>query len=243
MTRSQSLAFRVLLFGGGVTALVTALAFFLNTQGKGLTDAAVFTWLSIGVMYLVFFIPAFFSTIANSSGKIPSLPVIWTSVIGYIIASVIVIALLSNAALSLNKAIAGQSALLFFFAVCVFLAFFTSSHARQVGEEEGKKTQFTSGLKARAQLLSLSASGLPARYEAAKTTILQALEEIKYISPVNGFEGFDLEFKIMDSLNEVSDICDSIAAGGTQAVSETSVLEKRAKMLQMLVKERKLLRN
>ncbi|MDR1221116.1 MAG: hypothetical protein LBK73_16135 [Treponema sp.] len=243
MTRNQSLAFRIMLFLFG--AGVVALAFFLSASGKLLTDAAVFTWLSIGVMYLVFFIPAFFLTIAiaNVSDKIPSLPVIWTSVIGYIIASIIVIALLSNAVISLNKAVIGQAALLFLFAICVFLAFFASSHVRDAGEEERKKTQFTTGLKARAQILSLSASGLPTEYEAARTAILRTLEEIKYLSPVNGFEGFDLEFKIMDSLNSIADVCDDIAAGA-QAVSDMSVsLETEARMLRMLVKERKLLRN
>lgn len=238
MTRNQSLARRtaLFLFGAGVVAL----AFFLNTRGKVLTGAAIFTWLSIGAMYPIFFIPAFFSnlTVANFSGKIPSLSVMWTSVIGYIIASIIVIMLLSNAVISLNKAVTGQAALLFLFAVCVFLAFFASSHARTVGEEEGKKIQFTSGLKARAQILSLALNSLPSEYEAAKTATLRSLEEIKYLSPVEGFEGFDLEFKIMDSLNSISDICDGIAEGA-HAVS----LEREAWMLQMLVKERKLLRN
>ncbi|MDR0644163.1 MAG: hypothetical protein LBG05_04505 [Treponema sp.] len=243
MTKSQSLVFRVVLFLFG--AGVMALAFFLNTWGKVLTDAAVFTWLSIGIMYLFFFTPFFFSTItiANFSGKIPSLPIVWTGVIGYIIASIIVIILLSSFAISLNTAITVQAVLVFLFAVCMFLAFFASSHARQVGEEENKKTQFITELKARSQVLSLAVNRLPAEYENDRETIKRTLEEIKYISPVNGFEGFDLEFKIMDSLNEVSDICDSIAAGGAQGVSDTSVLEKEAGMLQMLVKERKLLRN
>ncbi|MDR0376078.1 MAG: hypothetical protein LBH85_10245 [Treponema sp.] len=241
MTRNQSLAFRTILFllGGGVVAL----AFFLNTSGKFLTNEAIFTWLSICVMYLMFFIPIFFSTIniANFSGKIPSLSIMWMGIIGYIIASIIVILLLSNAVISLNNAVVGQVALLFLFAVCLFLAFFASSHVREISEEERKKTQFITGLKARAQVLSLSASNLPAEYEAAKTATLRTLEEIKYLSPVNGFEGFDLEFKIMDSLNVISDICDSIAADA-QSVSSVS-LEREAKKLQTLVKERKLLIN
>ncbi|MDR0708070.1 MAG: hypothetical protein LBF60_09420 [Treponema sp.] len=242
MTRNQSLAFRTMLFLFG--AGVVAFAFVLNTSGKVLTNTAMFTWISIGIMYLIFFIPVFFSTIAiaNFSGKIPSLSIMWTGIIGYIIASIIVILLLSNAGISLRKALAGQSALLFLFAVCVFLAFFASSHARQVDEEEKKKRQF--GLKARAQLLSPSINSLPSEYEAVKTTIARALEEIKYLSPVDRFEGFDLELKIMYSLDALSDVCDAIAADEQAVHMEMSVsLEKEARMLQMLVKERKLLRN
>ncbi|MDR2783298.1 MAG: hypothetical protein LBB48_05590 [Treponema sp.] len=242
MTRKQSLTFRIILFLFG--AGVVALAFVLNTSGKVLTNAAIFTWISIGIMYLMFFIPIFFSTIniANFSGKIPSLSVMWTGIASYIIASSIVIILLSNAVISLNKAVTGQAALLFLFAICAFLAFFASSHARDVGEEEKKKTQFSTGLKARAQILSLSVNSLPAEYEAAKTIIARALEEIKYLSPVDGFEGFDLEYKIMDSLNSISDICD-ITVGIAVPMGTTGSLETEARMLQMLVKERKLLRN
>jgi hypothetical protein len=230
------------LFGAGVMAF----AFVLNTSGKVLTNATIFTWLSVGIMYLMFFIPIFFSTIniANFSGKIPSLSIIWTGITGYVIASIIVIILLSNAGISLNKALAGQAALLFLFAVCVFLAFSASSHARRVDEEEKKKRQFVTGLKARAQILSPSLNNLPSEYEAVKTAIARTLEEIKYISPVDRFEGFDLELKIMDSLDAISDVCDNIAAGDQVVPMETSVpLEKEAWMLQLLVKERKLLRN
>lgn len=237
MTRTQSLTFRALLFLCG--AGVTALAFFLNTAGKSLTSADIFTWLSIGLMYLIFSVPLFFPAVngANASHKIPSLAILWTGITGFIIASIVVIMLLSSAAVSLSNAITIQAALLFLFAVCVYLGSVASSHSRQIGEEEHKKRQFITGLKARAQVLALSVNDLPVEYEGVRKTIKQTLEEIKYLFPVDELEGFDLEFKIMDALNSISDICDSGTAG------TAALLETEARRLQMLIKERKLLRN
>jgi len=86
--------------------------------------------------------------------------------------------------------------------------------------------------------LLLSVDKLPAQYEKTQKTLKQAIDDIKYIYPVDGGAGDDLELQIMQSLNIVSELCGGISAGG-QSVS----LESEAEKLLMLVKERKLLRN
>ena len=239
MTRSQSLFFRFLLFLTG--AGIVVLSFFLINVDRSLSRIDVFTWLSIALMYLVFFLPFFFSAIniANFSGKIPVLSMVWLGILFYIAASVAIILLLKNSpAFSLNTAIIIQAILLFLFFIDVYFAYFASSHVQSVAAEEAEKQRFISQIKSKAQVLSLSLNRLPAEYENAQKTLMQTVEDIKYIYPVNGSAGGNLEQLILISLNTLSELADDILSGA-HSVS----LESEAANLQTLVKERKLLRN
>ncbi|MCL2043670.1 MAG: hypothetical protein FWG89_05970 [Treponema sp.] len=241
MTRNKSLLFRSLLFFAGVGIII--LAFFLTKGDRELTGVDAFIWTSIGVMYLVLALPFFFSAISvgNFSEKIPSLVIIWwRSIPLYIVASIIIIILLSwnPPVIIINTAIIIQSILLFLFALSIYLSFFASSHVRRVATEEAGKQQYISQLKPKAQSLLLSVNKLPAEYEKTQQILKQAIEEIRYIYPVDGGAGNDLELKIIKSLNILSEYC-----GGIQGGAHTSALENEADNLRMLVKERKLLRN
>ncbi|MDR2417600.1 MAG: hypothetical protein LBD79_00925 [Treponema sp.] len=238
MTKNQSSLFRRALFLLGLG--VVALAFFLNTRSRELTRVDVFTWVSITLMYLVFFIPFFFSSIRLSSfsSRIPSLVVFWTGVVFYIIASIVVIILLSLYIVSVNTAIIAQAALLFLFAVNGYLALFASSHAHRVSVEEDTKQRFIDEIKSKAQFLLLSAGGLPAESENAREIIKRVVEDIKYISPLNDGAGDELELKIIISLNTLAELCNSAARSGHPVA-----LPAEARKLQSLVRERKLLKN
>jgi hypothetical protein len=237
MTRNQALPLRALLFilGAGI---VTA-AFFIFTMGQELNRAAVFTWVSVGIMYILFFAPLFFSSlsVSNFSGKIPSLAMIWTGVFVYIPASVVVIALLFHG-MSLRAAVVSQLVLLFLFVVNVYFAFLASSHVKRVAGEEMVQRMFLGEIQAAAQTLSLTVNRLPGGYEGAQRTIKAALEDIRYISPVNGGIGDDAELKIIHTLKMLSELCAGISTEGRPAT-----LEAEANNLQMQVKERKMLRN
>jgi hypothetical protein len=238
MTKNQSSLFRKALFFLGLG--VVALAFFLNTRGRELTRMDAFTWVSITLMYLVFFIPFFFSSIRLSgfSGKIPSLIVLWTGAVFYILASIVVIKLISLYIVSMSTAIIAQVALLFLFALNGYLALFASSYARRVSVEENTKQRFIGEIKSKAQFLSLSADGLPVENESAREIIKQATEDIKYISPLNDGAGDEFELKIIVSLNTLAELCNSAAGGGHPVA-----LLAEAKKLQSLVRGRKLLKN
>ena len=241
MTKNQSLLFRCLLFLAGAGIIV--LAFFLLKGDRELTGKDAFVWTSIGLMYMVFFLPFFFSAIRTGSfsGKIPSLGLVWGLGIPlYIGASVVVILLLLVPAqpIKLNITIIIQSILLFIFLVIVFFAYFTSSHVGRVAAKEASKQQYMKQIKPNAQILLLSVNKLPAQYEKTQKTLSQAIDDIKYLYPVDSGAGDDLELRIMQSLNIVSELCGGISAGG-HSVS----LETEAEKLLMLVKERKLLRN
>ena len=239
MTRNQSLLFKSLIFFAGVGIII--LAFFLTKGDRELTGKDAFVWTSIGVMYLIISLPFILSAISvgNFSGKIPSLAIIWwCSIPLYIIASVVIILLLTRNTINLNTAIIVQSILLFLFAISIYLSFFASSHVRRVAEEESYKQQYTNQLKHRAQSLLLSVNKLPAEYEKAQNTLKQVIEEIRYIYPVDGGAGADLEQQIIKSLNILSEYCNNIQGG-----AHTAALDNEAENLRILVKERKLLRN
>ncbi|MDR2509292.1 MAG: hypothetical protein LBC77_01460 [Spirochaetaceae bacterium] len=237
MTAKQSLFFRILLFLFGAGIVVSA--FFLWTREKELTESIAFIWVSIAVMYLVFFTPFFFSMVrvGNFSLKIPPLAFVWTGIIVYIILSVVNIVLLSNG-MSFTKAFVAQCILLFLFFIDVYFAYFASGHVSGVAMEEKQKQQYTNELKAKAQTLLLRVRALPAEYEPAQKEICTAIEECKYIYPVDNGAGDALELKIIAALQSIEEICGLIAAGG-----RSTDLEQTARNLRLFVKERKLLRN
>jgi hypothetical protein len=238
MTKNQSALFRRVLFLMGLG--VVALAFFLNTRGRELTRVDAFTWVSITLMYLAFFVPFFFSSIRSSSfsNRIPALVVLWIGVVFYIVGSIGVIILLFLYITSVNTAIIAQAALLFLFAVNGYLALFASSYARRVSVEEDTKQQLLREIKSKARFLLLSADDLPAESGSVREIIKRAVEDIKYISPLNDGAGNELELKIIISLNTLAGLCDSAAGGGHPVA-----LPAEAKKLQSLVMERKLLKN
>ena len=239
MTRNQSLFFRLLLFLAGAGIII--LAFFLTKGTRELSRIDAFVWTSIGLMYLIFFLPFFFSAIniANFSGKIPSLSIVWFGVLFYMAASVVILLLLIAAKfIPINVAIIIQAILLFLFFVDVFFAYFASSHVRNVAVEETGKQKYISQIKPKAQVLSLAVTKLSTEYENVQKILKSAIEDIKYIYPVSGGAGSDLELRIIKSLNTLSELC-----GGIQSGAHPADLEPEAENLRILVKERKQLRN
>jgi hypothetical protein len=164
---------------------------------------------------------------------------VWSGIILYIAASVTVIILFAKAhVISLNTAIVIQAVLLFLFLVDVYFAYFAGSHVRAVAAEEAGKQQYISRIKSNARIFQLSVDRLPAEYENSQKILKRALDDIKYIYPVDGGAGGDLELKIMRSLDTLAELAGNIKSG-----AHTAALEPEAENLQMLVNERKLLRN
>jgi len=238
MTKTQSLAFRILLFFAGIGLIV--LAFFLINGGRELDRTDGFLWVSIGVMYLVFFIPFFFSsiTIGNFSGKIPALSLVWFGIILYIAVSIVLIVLLKNQTLPLRTVIIIQAGLFFIFLINIYFAYLAVSHVGDVAAKEAGMLQYTAQIKAKAQSLLLSINRLSSEYEKPQKILKETLDDIKYISPLGGGTGSDLEQKILNLLEKLTEILSSIQSGA-HSVS----LEGEALNLQTAVRERKLLRN
>ncbi|MDR0464024.1 MAG: hypothetical protein LBG94_02785 [Treponema sp.] len=238
MTKYQALIFRFILFLAG--AGIVVLAFFLINTGRELNSSDTFIWTSIGVMYLIFFLPFFFSTIniGNFSAKIPSISMVWTGILFYIAASVIIIVLLIKTVISLNIAIIIQAILLFIYLINVYFSYFAASHISKTAEEEVDKNYYMTKIKSKAGVLLLSVNNLTGEYANAQKILKQSIDDIKYISPVDNDTGSGLEANILRLLNSISEIIGSVQ-GGAQNLQ----LENAANNLQSLVNERKLLRN
>jgi hypothetical protein len=238
MTRTQSLVFRFILFliGAGIVLL----AFFLFNRGKELFGKDIFMWISIGVMYLVFFLPSLFSAISvdNFSGKIPSVTIVWFGIFLYIPVSIGIIALLLSLVISLNAAVILQSIALFAFLAAVYFGYFASSHAGHVAAEEAGKLQCLTEMKNDVALLVLKAGSLSAEYEEVQKSIKRSADEIRYLSPVDRNRSAETDLEILNIIRNLTELCAVVSEGGHPAR-----FEEKAKKLQMLVKERKLLKN
>jgi hypothetical protein len=234
MTKYQSLLIRIILFFVG--AGIVILAFFLTTGGRILTGLDSFTWASIGSMYLVFFAP-FFSTSLNRrnfSGKIPRIALVWAGVGGYILISCWIIRL-AWTGLPVRFAVILQAALAFLFLVDVFFAFLASSHVRRIASQEARKTELLNEAKGKARTLSLAVNALPAEYEAAAKAISDALEDIRYLSPLDGRAGEEQELAILASLGRIGELCQTAAEGGhPNFAAETGTLTASVRLRKML---------
>jgi hypothetical protein len=197
-------------------------------------------WTSIAVMYLVVFLPFFFSVIriGNFSFKIPSLAMVWTGISLYVPASIVVIALLKNGKISFNTALITQAVLIFLFAIDIYFGYFANLHVQDVAREEEGLRQYLVEIKAKAASLSLAAQRLPSGYEKAQKELSRVLDDIKYITPVQNNLGTEGEINILSAIDSIKFLCETAAGGAHPASFEADVNK-----LQMLVKERKLLRN
>jgi len=238
MTKNQSAFFRFLLFLAG--AGIILLSFFLINEGRELTNEDKFVWISISVMYLIFFTPFFFSffNAGNFSAKIPIMSLVWLGIILYNAGSVIVIILLTAKIFSLNAAIIIQSILMFLFLIDIYFAYFAGSHVGRIAVEEAEKQQYLTKIKSKAGVLLLSVNRLPSDYGNAQKIIVKSIEDIKFIYPVDGGAGSELEIGILQSLGLISEITGNILSG-----ANNPALENEAIKLQSFVNERKLLRN
>jgi len=237
MTKYQALVFRFVLFFAGLGILL--LTFFL-TKEKYSGQKDTFTWISIGIMYIVVFLPFLISAIniGNFSAKIPSLSMTLFGIIFYIAASITVIVLLKTETISLKIAIISQAILVFICLINIYFSYFASSHASKVAEEEEDKKYYLTKIKSKAGVVLLSVNKLSGEYENAQKILKQSIDDIKYIYPVNNNMSSDLEANIFRSLNSIAEIMGSIQTG-----ANNTSLESAAVNFQSLVNERKLLRN
>jgi hypothetical protein len=238
MTKGQSQFVRFILFllGAGIIAL----AFYVTSKSNELTNIDKFMWISISVMYLFLFLPFFFSVIniSNFSSKIPSMTMVWGGIFLYIPASAVVILALKNSALAFNTALIIQAVLVFLFFVNIYFAYFANSHIQAVAVEESGKLQYITEMKNKALLLVVKAGSLTGAYEQNQKRIKQAAEDIRYFSPVDRGKSMETDLKIINSIENVGQFCDVVSEGG-----HPDSLDAEIDKLQILIKERKLLRN
>jgi hypothetical protein len=222
--------------GAGIIALV----FYLTKGEDELTRDDKFMWISISVMYLLFFLPFFFSVIniGNFSTKIPSLTMVWAGIFLYIPASVVVLLTLKYSIIVFNTALIIQAILVFLFFLDIYFAYFANSHIQAVAIEESGKLQYVTEMKNKALLLVVKAGSLTESYEQIQGRIKKTAEDIRYFSPVDRGKSMETDLKIINSIENLSQLCDVVSGGG-----HPDSFDAEINKLQLLIKERKLLRN
>jgi hypothetical protein len=146
--------------------------------------------------------------------------------------------LLQFLVISLNAALVLQSVMLFVFLVFIYFGYFASSHAGNVAAEEVDKLQYLTEMKNSAALLALKADSLSAEYAEAQKLIKRSADDIRYLSPVDRAGSAKADFEILNMIGNLTELCVIASEGGHPAS-----LEEKAKNLDRLIKERKLLRN
>jgi ABC-type transport system involved in cytochrome bd biosynthesis fused ATPase/permease subunit len=238
MTNQKFSFFRFLLFILGLG--IIALAFFLTGNGNERTSIDNFIWVSVVIIYLTVFCPFFFSSLGKRfSEKIPSLTLVWLGVFLYAGVSLAVILILKfSRLLPLNAAIIIQAIVFFLFLINIYFAYFANAHVAQVTADTENLLRSLNDIKAGAASLALKASSGPAGKEDLQKKLNKAAEDIRYISPVAGAGAAGLEQKLINKIGIINEYWDSLLSGG-----EAPALAGEINNLEMLIKERKLLRN
>ncbi|MDR2095339.1 MAG: hypothetical protein LBP76_07450 [Treponema sp.] len=238
MTKGQSQFFRFVFFLLGAGIII--LAFYLTKGENELTGNDKFMWISISLMYLFAFLPFFFSVIniSNFSAKIPSLAMVWAGIFLYIPASAAVILALKNSIILFNTALIIQAVLVFLFFLDIYFAYFANSHIQAVAVEESGKLQYVTEMKNKALLLVVKAGSLTEAYEQIQGRIKKTAEDIRYFSPLDRGKSMEADLKIINSIENLSRLCDVVSEGG-----HPDSFDAEINKLQLLIKERKLLRN
>jgi uncharacterized SAM-binding protein YcdF (DUF218 family) len=239
MGQSKFIVFRFLLFLFGLAIL--SLACFFITEGKEQKPEDIFIWVSVFLIYLVLFCPFFFSVWGRTvERKIPSLSLVWGGIFVYTFVSIGLILLLkfSVGLINVKVALVIQSIIVFLFLVNIYFAYFANFHAAKVASGENQQRQYLEQLKDLAASLALKAGSCPEGKEEFQKKIKKAAEDIRYISPVAGGRGTELETRLIDKTRLIGEMWDTLLSGG-----DSPQIRAEINSLDLLIKERKQLRN
>ncbi|MFA6938315.1 MAG: hypothetical protein WCQ67_08800 [Treponema sp.] len=238
MNKKQSLFSRILIFVLGLGIII--LAYYLFGSEGEKTDPQKFMWANIVVMYLVFFCPFFFSNVHtdNVDKKTPSLVTVWLGDIIFIIVALGLTIAIMNDVLQIRTAIIIEAILVFLFAIDIYFGYFGNTKIQEVGAHETQMLSAIKDIRSSMELLILKSSSLSSAYDDEKKKIASISEDARYLSPVENTNAVSLEQNMLGKITALSSACDSIASG-----SDGSDFKTQLSSLDMLMKQRKLLKN
>lgn len=231
-------AFKWLIFIFGLC--IIGLAYYFYGYGKNLSNAKIYLWVNILVIYITFFFPVFLYgiTFKNFDKNAPAIVLILRADIFFCIISLVLSIAVIFAYIALKTAILIQCGVLFFSIISVFIAFLTTSHISNVEQSERRHMSLIKEIRSSMEMAALRVGSLPASCTEEKNKIIAFAEEVKYISPVADTSAYALEEKILMTISQTADACMSVMAG-----SDAAELKKHITVLEMLIRERKLKRN
>lgn len=229
---------RTLLFLFGLALIL--LAYVLLGASAEKTPAMIYMWCVIPIMYLILFCPLFFShiTTKNFSGKIPTFPVVWISIITFLATSLVLILLVQKQILNYKYGILFHAVMLFLFFINVYFAYFSSEHIHSVAAQESQISNQLDAIKKLIRVVDLKAANLPDSFDVCKKMLSKIADEVQYLSPINSSEAAKQENRILTAISNADAACELITSGSTSTELFTICTD-----IQNLVMQRKLLIN
>ena len=217
---------------GGIFAIVN-----LPLPEGGLPANSVFFWISLCIIYVVFFVPLLFSTMgkgADFDAKIPSGIILWISVFVFeIVALVVSISVFANV-LSIRIAATFDLVVFFVCAVFIFFGSVSGSKIKQVqSDQSAAKSQLTT-VRSSLDLLKIKVGSLGEDYLELKKAVLALSDDARYLSPIDNERSLVLENQMTNLISNLTALIDS-------AVLETnrSSVDQTVGQLQSLMQQRK----
>lgn len=238
MTKKQSILFRLVILCFGL--VIFAITLTLATNGRELSGAEKFLWLTIGLDYLIFFIPVFFNgvTFKNFAGRTIPIVLLWNATIIFCLVSLALSVLVFYGKVPITVAVVIDLVMLFLALILIFISVSASDHVESVGQNEEKLLSSIKGLRSESQILATKVASNEKINTADKKLIEKISQDIRFLSPVNNAKAFDAENKILQNILRLSEICSNIESG-----TVTSDFTKLANETKEMIAQRKLLLN
>ena len=237
MNSKQLKTFKIILFIAGLAVIAAAFAVVnLPLLEEGLSDNKKFFWISLAFSYLVFYIPLFLTpvNVKNVDSKIYPPFTLWLSLLSFAALAIILSILVLCGIMRIKTAVLADVIVLFICAVIAYFPFLAGSHIEKTAERENSLKASLSEIKSSFELLGMKADEWENSSE-TKARIKKLCDDARYISPVDSEKAFALE-------NEISKKADELSKTLSDSM-EASALNQKVGEIEILVKQRKLLKN
>ena len=241
MNSKQLKTFKIILFIAGLAVIAAAFAVVnLPLPEEGLSDNKKFFWISLAFSYLVFYIPLFLTpvNVKNVDSKIYPPFTLWLSLLSFAALAIILSILVLCGIMRIKTAVLADVIVLFICAVIAYFPFLAGSHIEKTAERENSLKASLSEMKSSFELLGMKADEWGKNAENSSETkarIKKLCDDARYISPVDSGKAFALE-------NEISKKADELSKTLSDSM-EASALNQKVGEIEILVKQRKLLKN
>ena len=201
--KKSSLAASLSMLGVGLLIIVAA-AILMRPIIPLETDKYIFMWNSIGLVYILGFLPVFVNqlTVRNADRKVISGIIFYRGYIVYALLSAGIIVLLFLF-LEMKYAILLQVAALFIFVLYILISHLVSGHVNKVETAETQKTALIDELRAKAANLVIMADRLGDQDRDIKEMARKYSENVRYLTASSDPNALNLDrglVQLTDSL-------------------------------------------
>lgn len=238
MTKRQGLIFKaVILFFG---LLILSVAFSLMTAGRNVSGAEIFLWVTVGVDYLVFFVPLFFNDVTFNNFLRRTIPIVllWNSAIIYCTITILIAIAVFYERVALGAGVTIDLAITFIALIVIFISAVASDHVGSVEKREANLFGNIITIRQEFALLNNKVATCKGVADSDKKRVATLTEDLRYMAPVNNKHGFEIENNILKNIARLNESLDNITNRAAGNDFSAILLETAT-----FIEERKLLRS